>query len=572
MIDLEQFGYRGEEPKPQLELKWYKGNDAYSEGAIEDEIIRMIVNYPKEYYSKAIKEHLSWSSLYHLTHVRQNILNWYPFAKGSSVLEIGCGMGAITEVLCDKCQNVTSVELSKRRATATLLRCRDKENLRIIVGNLNDIEFEETYDYITLIGVLEYQKTFTDSNNPFVDFLKKVKSLLKPNGKLLIAIENKYGLKYWCGAKEDHSAIPFDGINQYRLVNGEVAQTFAREELKGILQASGFENSYFYYPLPDYKLPSVIYSQECLPKSDKLENVIPYYGGTAGKTLVADEMCIYKDLIENGVFEFFANSFLVECTAGKALLGEVRFALGAMARLPEYRVITSFYGKEVRKQATSRTVVHIQEIAKNMDELQQRGLKTVSFELQDDMLVMPYMELPTLTDQLEALYRIGQTDRIYDVWDLIYNEIKNSSEACVDSKSLLEELQLLESLELAEEDKLLEKGYIDMISRNCFVDETGSLYWFDQEWSLERVPASYILFYNVLELYYAYPWMEQILHLDTILEHYGALKYKQAYVRLGSLFQRSICDYDYLSVYRAFGRDMNTVVDNIKALLGQQKQ
>ena len=39
-------------------------------------------------------------------------------------------------------------------------------------------------------------------------FLIKIKQLLKPDGKLLIAIENQYGLKYWCGALEDHTGLP----------------------------------------------------------------------------------------------------------------------------------------------------------------------------------------------------------------------------------------------------------------------------------------------------------------------------------------------------------------------------
>ena len=88
--------------------------------------------------------------------------------------------------------------------------------------------------------------------------------MLKPNGKLLIAIENKYGLKYWCGAREDHTAIPFDGLNQYIL--SKTAQTFSRQELADLVKNAGFENSFFYYPLPDYKFPQVIYSDEYLPK------------------------------------------------------------------------------------------------------------------------------------------------------------------------------------------------------------------------------------------------------------------------------------------------------------------
>ena len=190
-MDLNKYGYNGFAPKPQFNTKFYKGEDLYSDGDIEDEVIKIIAKNETTDYERYINENYSWPVFYHLTRIRQNLLNWYPFNEDADVLEIGCGMGAITELLCKKCSNVTAVELSKRRATATYLRCRAYENLEIIVGNLNDIEFNKKYDYITLIGVLEYQNNYTASENPFKDFLVKIKKLLKPDGKLLIAIENK---------------------------------------------------------------------------------------------------------------------------------------------------------------------------------------------------------------------------------------------------------------------------------------------------------------------------------------------------------------------------------------------
>ena len=194
MIDLGKYGYYGADPKPVFNTSFYRGEDLYSDGDIENEVIKIIAANPTTDYEEAISRNYSWPVFYHLTRIRQNLLNWYPFKEQSDVLEIGCGMGAITELLCKKCNSVTAVELSKRRATATYLRCREYDNLEIIVGNLNDIEFEKKYDYITLIGVLEYQNNFTSSSNPFKDFLAKIKQLLKPEGKLIIAIENKYGL------------------------------------------------------------------------------------------------------------------------------------------------------------------------------------------------------------------------------------------------------------------------------------------------------------------------------------------------------------------------------------------
>ena len=326
-------------PKPKFNLNWYKNEDLYSEGDVEDEIIKLIAENEPEHYTDAIYTHFSWSTYYHLTHLRKNILNWYDFNKESDALEIGCGLGAVTSVLCGKCKTVTAVELSKRRATAAWLRCREKENLEIIVGNLNDIQFEKKFDYITLIGVLEYQGSYTNSENPYKDFLKKIKQLLKPNGKLLIAIENQYGLKYWCGAREDHTGIPFEGMNQYSFTQRGV-RTFSKSALENLVKESGFKNTYFYYPMPDYKLPTVIYSENYLPENDNMQNLQCYYVPDKS-TLIADEKGLYRDVIDNGVFEFFANSFLVECSDSQDI-GKITFSSMGSERQEKYRIATRF--------------------------------------------------------------------------------------------------------------------------------------------------------------------------------------------------------------------------------------
>lgn len=329
MLDLTQYNYTGETPKPVFNTSFYSGSDLYSDGDIEDKIISLIASNPDTDYEETISRNYSWPVFYHLTRIRQNLLNWYPFNSDSDILEIGCGMGAITELLCQKASSVTAVELSKKRATATYLRCRSYDKLEIIVGNLNDIHFNKKYDYITLIGVLEYQNNFTNSDNPFVAFLNTIRKLLKPDGKLLIAIENKYGIKYWCGAPEDHSGIPFDGINNYNFSN--IARTFSKAELDSIIKKSGFKNLYFYYPLPDYKMPQTIYSEKYLPKTGSIDNWIPYYS-INNNSMISDEKHLYNDIVDNNVFEFFANSFLVECSISNTELGEIDYAVSSPFR------------------------------------------------------------------------------------------------------------------------------------------------------------------------------------------------------------------------------------------------
>ncbi len=288
-----------------LNYKFYKGTDTYSDGDIEDRLLE-IVSQTENLEEQLLKED-NWALLYHLSPIRHNVLKWYEFEKNSSVLEIGAGCGAITGLLCEKAEQVVAIDLSKKRSTINATRNKKYNNLEIFVGNFEDIKLEQKFDYITLIGVLEYSIYYINSKDPFVDMLKKVRQMLKPGGKLLIAIENKNGLKYWAGAKEDHTGEYFDGINDY--VGVDRVRTFSKKGLKEILEKAGFENNDFYYPVPDYKLPLEVYSEGYLPKPGSIKAQSPAYDRDRLKLF--DEVLAYNSLCEDGLFEEFANSFIV---------------------------------------------------------------------------------------------------------------------------------------------------------------------------------------------------------------------------------------------------------------------
>ncbi len=297
----------------KLNLDFYKGDDQYSDGDIENELLNYTEKYSETNMDEVFEADIRWPIFYHLTNIRKNIIQWYPMKKGASVLEIGAGMGAITSSLCDKADRVVCVELSKRRATAIANRNRERENLEIIVGNLNDVHFDEKFDYITLIGVLEYANLYTYTENPYIDFLNSIKKFLKKDGKLLIAIENKLGMKYFAGAPEDHTCIKYDGIIGY--ANKKGIQTFGKQELKALLSEVGLKYTKFYYPLPDYKLPNKIFSDEYLPNENTIQDYQVYY--YEGTKIEFDEKKAYQQTIKNGVFDIFANSFFIEASSQK---------------------------------------------------------------------------------------------------------------------------------------------------------------------------------------------------------------------------------------------------------------
>ncbi len=291
-----------------LNLKFYKGEDLYSDGDIEDELLEIVQN--NEDYTDILKKDNRWAILYHLSKIRHNLLEWYEYNPEGTVLEIGAGCGAVTGVLCEKTKRVVGIELSKRRATINATRNGKYGNLEIMVGNFQDIQLEEKFDYVTLIGVLEYSPLYINSKTPFEDMVLKAKEYLKEGGKLIIAIENKMGLKYLAGVPEDHTGKVFDGVNDY--VGVSHVKTLTKNELQTLLSNAGYKEQEWYYPMPDYKMPTVVYSDEHLPVPGELRNVVNVFDRERYQTF--NEETVYDQLCKDGKFDYFANSYLIFAT------------------------------------------------------------------------------------------------------------------------------------------------------------------------------------------------------------------------------------------------------------------
>ena len=301
--------------KVTLDYTFYSGEDLYSEGSIEDELLSVVENHTEDEFGAVINAKNEWSYLYHLSQVRQNIVSWIPMKDNAKILEIGSGCGAITGALAQKGGRVDCVELSRKRSLINANRNRNCERVTVKVGNFETIEphLDEDYDVITLIGVWEYAGVYLSSENPHYRFLELLKKHLKPEGKVIIAIENKYGLKYWAGCREDHTAMFFEGLEGYTRTDDAV--TFGKNEMQQIFEDTGYQ-AQFYYPYPDYKLPLHIFSDDYLPEKGML--------GDNGKNLdntrmvLFDERKVFDSLIQDKMFPYFSNSFLVILQKEKA--------------------------------------------------------------------------------------------------------------------------------------------------------------------------------------------------------------------------------------------------------------
>ncbi len=344
--------------KVNLDLTFYPGEDRYCDGRIEDELLEIARDYAEVEYPRIIEEKKSWEVLYHFSAQRENIVEWLPMDKGMKVLEVGSGCGAITGVLSRKAGSVTCVDLSKKRSMINAYRHMECDNILIHVGNFQDIEpsLPCDYDYICLIGVLEYGQAYISGEAPFEVFLNILKKHLKKNGRIVIAIENKFGLKYWAGCREDHLGTFFSGLEDYP--DGGVVRTFTRNGLELLLRNCGMEEYSFYYPYPDYKFMTTLYSDEYQPKQGELSNNLRNFD--RDRMMLFDEKKVFDTILKEGIFPLYSNSYLV--VIGKK--PDTIYAKYSNDRKREYQIRTeilpvSLTGMEGRGGAQNEEKYHL---------------------------------------------------------------------------------------------------------------------------------------------------------------------------------------------------------------------
>ncbi|MGL5260221.1 MAG: class I SAM-dependent methyltransferase [Lachnospiraceae bacterium] len=292
-----------------LDLTHYPGEDFYCDGVVEDELLEIVQTYSEIEYDRIIEERKSWPILYHLSTKRQNIVEWLPIDKSMKVLEIGSGCGAITGELAKKAKQVDCIDLSKKRSMINAYRNGAHKNVTIKVGNFLDIEpdLDTDYDYICLIGVFEYGQSYIGGKTPFEDFFRIIHKHKKEEGSIAIAIENKFGLKYWAGCKEDHLGTFFSGIEDYPQGGG--VRTFSRQGLEKIFKTCKETKYSFYYPYPDYKFMHTLFSDDRLPQQGELVDNLRNFD--RDRLQLFDEKQVFDALIEEEMFPFYSNSYMV---------------------------------------------------------------------------------------------------------------------------------------------------------------------------------------------------------------------------------------------------------------------
>ena len=472
---------------------------------LEQDIDSYITAHSDGVYDEVLAADGRWDVFFHLAGMREALFGWYDMPKDADVLEIDCGFGALTGILADRAAHVAALDSSLFRARACAKRWAAKENLDVYAGHLKDIPFSRRFDVIVLVGVLPRVAGGDKALAPYAAYLKSLLDYLKPQGRILLAMDNRLGLKFFCGASDPYTGELFGELDG---TNGK-GRLFTKAELTEIFALAGFTHWKFYYPLPDYRLPQFLFTDAVLPDPSIGEPLIPY--DPAPDTRVLPEAALYRDMIGNGLFPAMANSFFVECAMQKDFCPTESASL-ACDRAPMYNIATCREDDRVIKKPIMPPAVRgLREIAANLETFRQRGLEIVPCEMQGDRLVMPSIDAPTMAAWLKTATPKDR-DTILAAWERLWAAILQSSAPVPDAENSMKHFY-----PEADWGVVLERAYLNMTPDNVFY-QNGRLAFFNQGLCRPKVPAKYLLFLGV------YDNAESLLRLgvlDDIKERYG---------------------------------------------------
>ncbi len=484
------------------------------------------------------------------------LIGWYPFTKNAKALYIISEQ--VFEVLFDV--------LAMKQLQVDQLKADEVSNCQV------------KYDYVVAVNVLER------AADP-VSLLNAIKNVLTDKGKLLLGVDNRFAVRYFCGDKDKYTGHVLDGIDNYRKVSkirmDKIGgHAYSRAEILDFLQQAQFDKSEFYSVLPSLERPQMMLAYGYKPNEALDVRIFPQYHNA--ETVFMEEELIYDSLLDNDMLHQMANGYLIECSVNGELLDVDQITVQGDRERKEALATLIKKGQFVKKVALYEEAgAKIDAMFGNDEYLRKHGVPLVASKVEQDAYMMPYVDGEIATLYFRKVLRESK-DKFLEMIYQWKNVIENSSEHVpydeVDwfkfepnwERRKPDDPNLYKWQELANgsnEDRsnigvILKRGYIDMASLNCFHTEEGFRF-FDQEFYIDNFPANAILIRTIDFIYRDTQEMECLLPREELLKELHLFEHQNTWRRKGNLFLEALRNEKQLLEYhRICRRDARVVQVN----------
>jgi len=189
--------------------------------------------------------------------------------EGAHVLDYGCGFGALGLATAPIADRVFLADSTLERVTFAQVHAKElgyNNTIALAGAEWDELPIpQRSLDLVVLNGILEWIPESRTGDPAAIqwEFLAAMQHLLKPGGYLMLAIENRYALRYIAGYR-DHPGIKFTSLIPRWLANIYMKQrlgrpyrtlTWPRSTYMKQLPRLGYEAPRFVYLWPDYRFP-----------------------------------------------------------------------------------------------------------------------------------------------------------------------------------------------------------------------------------------------------------------------------------------------------------------------------
>lgn len=445
--------------------------------------------------------------------IQKGLLRWYAFKAGSKALYIGdegaplaecmaeCGL----EVVCIAIEDTFSAEWARTH--------------------------QGTFDYLVSITDLE-------KNEEPQEVLSLWKTLLKADGHMLLGMNNRLGLRYFCGDRDCYTGRNLDGIENYRRVYSRKEDTFQgrmydRHTLGKMLRESGLSTFQFYSVLSDLGNPALLYAEDYLPNEDLSNRVFPTYN--CPDTVFLDEEPLYGQMIDNGMFHQTANAYLIEC-AMDGTLSDVVHVTASLERGREDALLTLIRRSGIveKRAVYSEGIAGLEAMVEHIQDLKVHGLQVVEAEIKDNVCRMPYIKAQVGQMYLKQLL-LSDKEKFLEAMDHFRDLIMQSSE--------------IEKTDEGDgEGVILKRAYLDLVPLNSFYID-GEFIFYDQEFCEEHYPANVLLFRMISSFYAGNMQLEAIIPRTELFDRYGLTPNLQRWQKMEGEFLHDLLNKKELQIY-----------------------